>query len=117
LREELKKQDLSLASASSFLNVVCGGMSKNKGVQKMGEIQGKASGSKVRVIAHLTTEQLEAKYPEKQRVTRIIAAKSLLEEELAKAEPSWASVATFRAAAGDGEESGSGEVVDVRRAA
>jgi len=35
---------------------------------------------------------------------------------LAKAEPSWASVATFRAAAGDGEEPGSGEVVDVRRA-
>jgi len=79
LREELKKQDQSLASASSFLNVVCGGTSKDKGSQKTGEIQGKPSGSKVGVIAYLTKEQLEAKYLEKQRVIRIIAAKSLLE--------------------------------------
>jgi len=116
LREELKEQDLSLASASSFLNVVCGRTSKNKGLQKTREIQGKPSGSKVGVIAYLTKEQLEDKYLKKQRVIRIIAAKSLLKEELAKAEPSWAPVATFRAAAGRGEEPGSGEVVDVRRA-
>jgi len=117
VREELKKQDLALGSASSFLNVVCGGTSKDKGSQKTGEMQSKSSGSKIGAIAYLTKEQLEAKYMEKQRVIWIIAAKSLLEEELAKAESSWASVATFGAAAGDGEEPGSGNVVDVRRAA
>jgi len=62
----------------------------------------------------LTKQQFEAKYLAKQRVTRKVAAKCLLEEELAKAKPSWASVATFRAAAGDGEGPGSKEIVDVR---
>jgi len=117
VREELIRQDLSLASASSFLSVVCGGSSKEKGVQKIGEAQGRASGSKVGAITPLTKEQLEAKYLEKKRVTRIVAAKSLLEEELAKAESSWALVATFCVAAGDGEESCSREVVDVHLAA
>jgi len=111
LREELRKQDLSLASASSFLSMVCGGTSKGKGSQKMGELQGKSPGSKGGVIADLTKEQLEAKYLKKQRVIKIMAAKSLVEEELAMAEPSWASVVASRAVAGDGEEPGSGKVV------
>jgi len=55
----------------------------------------------------------EARYLEKQRTTRIIAAKSLLEEELAKPRPSSASIATFRAAAygndGSKKDEGVGE--------
>jgi len=101
LREELRKQDLSLASASSFLNVVCGGASKSKGSQKTGELQSTSAGNEGGVIAELTKEQLEAKYVEKQRVANIMAAKPLVEEEVAKAEPSWALAVASRPVVGE----------------
>jgi len=48
LQDELRRP--SLASASSFLSVICGGTSKDKGVKKTGEVQGRASVSKLGAI-------------------------------------------------------------------
>jgi len=68
-------------------------------MKKKDEVKNKESDMVPGIIPPSIQTRSDARYIEKQRTTRIIAAKSLLEEELAKSGPSLASVATFRAAA------------------
>jgi len=100
------RRDPSLASVSSFLSTVCGGALKDKNVKKKEEAKSRVAESKTGTIPSSTQTRSDARYIERQRLTRITAAKSLLEEELAKAKPSLASIDTFRAAAYGVDRSG-----------
>jgi len=111
LQDELMRRDPSLASVSSFLSTVCEGGSRDKNMKKKNEAKNKADIVTGTIPLSIQTRS-DARYIEKQRTTRIIAVKSLLEEELAKSRPSLASIATFRAAAYGDDRSGKAEGVD-----
>jgi len=116
LQEELIRTEPQLASAYSFMNIVSGGKPTNirrsalaaersphTAIEDAGAVVG------VNAAANVTTEMpsgpslRDVKFAERQRLTRITAAKSLLEEELRKKNPSIVSVATFhREAYGEG---------------
>jgi len=106
LHEELIRREPSLASISSFLNTVCGGTAREKKAEKTEEANIRITENKVTSVTLPIKTRSEMKYMEKQRVSRILVAKTLLEEELAKDEPSLFSIAAFRTAAygGDGSE-------------
>jgi len=108
-----------LASAASFLNVVSGGTSISKTKRKAEATFDRPSGADGDVGADVATDaavttteivadvvaavpsgpsQREIKHAERQRVTRITAAKSLVKDELRKTNPSSASIAAFHKA-------------------
>jgi len=99
LREELIRQDPSLATVASSMSTVCGGSTvETTGKDRVdGEIR--AADPKCATTPGQIQPRTDAKYVERQRLTRITAAKSLLEEELQKTRPSLSSIAAFRAAA------------------
>jgi len=120
VRKELIRTEPHLASAASFLSVVSGGASLSRVEQKTGVTVQRPSAvvcagiANVEVDAAVTTTEIIAgvgaavpsrpslwdiKYAERQRLTRITAAKSLLSDELKKANPSSVSLAAFRKAA------------------
>jgi len=111
LQEELIRTEPQLASAYSFMNIVSGGKPTNANKKGSGveaerspraaiEDAGVVAGADV--VANVTTEMpsgpslRDVKFAERQRLTRITAAKSLLKEQLKKKNPSIASIATFR---------------------
>jgi len=98
---ELRKTDPTLASASSFLDVVTGGGTKRKRSVKEAEDVPATEGGDVPVATKVVDvlPPPSAKYLEKQRTTRILAAESLIRDELRKANPSETSIAAFRKAA------------------
>jgi len=111
LHEELVRREPSLTSISTFLNTVCGGTAREKKSEKTEEANVQILGDKeMSVILRIKTRS-EAKYLEKQRVTRILVAKTLLEEELANDEPSLFLIAVFRKAAYGGDVSEGKETV------
>jgi len=81
-------------------------------MKKKDEVKNKVVDMVTGTIPPSTQTRSDACYIEKQRTTQIIAAKSLLEEELAKSRPSLVSVATFRAAAYGDDRSGKAEGVE-----
>jgi len=109
-QEELRRTEPDLASAASFLDVVTRGAEEGRKLRKDNH-------SSVQPILIVTAEatsvqevspaegrakevsQAEAKYKARQRIIRVTAAKSFLEEELAKVKPCLSSVAAFRKAA------------------
>jgi len=99
LRDELVRQDPSLASAASLLSAVCGRPTEENIDEKRDGERIKAVDPKSAPILEMIQPRTDTKYVERQRLTRITAAKSLLEEELKKKRPSLESVAVFRAAA------------------
>jgi len=104
VQEELRKTDPNLASVSSFLSVVTGAAKRKGGVKEAEDEPIAEAGAKVAstgIVALLTPS---AKYLEQQPKTRIVAAKSLLGDELKKTNPSMVSIAAFRKDA-HGEES------------
>jgi len=103
LQEELIRQDPSLASVSSFLSTVCGGGTRDKNIKKKDEAKNKEADTEIEIIPLSVQTRSEARYMEKQHTNRIVAAKSLLVEELAKARPSAEPIVTFHATA-DGED-------------
>jgi len=134
MQEKLRKIDPTLASASSFLSVVTGGAGRKKNAQavKVAAVAAEVVRKKAKG-AGLVTDEVEnvravvtgvetasttlpgqqqptARYIEKQRTTRIVAAESLLREELKKANSSLASVTTFRKAAYGDESMGKTEL-------
>jgi len=94
LRDEMIRQDPSLATAASFMSTVCGGPT---GKEMRTGVEGEKE----------SQPQPEPKNVERQQLARITAAKSLLEGELRKERPSPEPTATFRAA-----ERGNGTVVE-----
>jgi len=103
-QEELRHSEPGLASAASFHEIVTRGVEEGRRLKKN---EGNLGQSLVTRIAETTVGEaarFQAKYNEKQRTIRITAAKSLLEEELAKTNPFLPSVAAFHKAA-YGEES------------
>jgi len=99
LQQELMKSDPLLASASSFLSVVCGNERTNKNETKTNDENVRMTGTVLCVPLPTNRPQPSARYIEKQRVIRITAAESLLNEELAKNNPLLTSTAAFRKAA------------------
>jgi len=109
-QEELRRTKPDLASAASFLDVVTRGVEEGRKLRKENH-------SSVQPILTVTAEvtsvqevspaearakkvtQAEAKYNARQGIIRVTAAKSLLEEELAKVKPCLPSVVAFRKAA------------------
>jgi len=105
MQVQLRKRDPTLASASSFLDVVTGGGTKRKrSVKEAGNVPATEGGDvpvATKVVDVLPPPS--AKYLEKQRTTCILAAESLIRDELRKVNPSETSIAAFRKAAyGDG---------------
>jgi len=101
-QEELQRSEPDLASAASFREVVMRGMEEGKKLKKHGDGLGQpiALGTTKVVVGDVS--RAEAKYNARQQAIRVTAAKSLLKEELAKANPSLASVSAFpKAAYGD----------------
>jgi len=99
LQQKMMRNDPLLSSASSFLSVVCGGEGRNStGKDKAGKSV-KATETVPRILPIVEAVQPSLRVVEKQRAIRIIAAESLLREELAKIKPVLASVAAFRKAA------------------
>jgi len=99
LRDELIRQDPSLATVTSFMSTVCSGPTlKNTGKDRVDD-KIKATNPKGATTPGQSQPRADAKYVERQRLTRITAAKSLLEEELQKTRPSLESITAFRAAA------------------
>jgi len=91
--------DPTLATASSFVSAVCGGRASKEntdqledgGVNKPPVVKG--------TISDVVNPVMSAAVIEKQRMMRILVAKTMLGEELAKNEPSPASLAVLRKAA------------------
>jgi len=81
------------------MSTVCGGPNLKDTVKDRIDDKIKAMEPKDATTPGQSQSRTDAKYVERQRLTRIIAAKSLLEEELKKKKPSLASIAAFRAAA------------------
>jgi len=104
MQEELRKTDPNLASASSFLSVVTGAAKRKRGVKEAEDEPIADVGAKVAPTGTAALPPPSVKYLEKQRKTRMVAAKSLLRDELKKTNPSLVSIAAFRKAA-YGEES------------
>jgi len=120
VRKELIKTEPHLASAASFLSVVSGVLSFSN-VERKTEATFErpsdvvyAGSADVAADAAVATSEIivdvraavpsgpspwEIKYAERQPVTRITAAKSLLNDELKKMNPSSKSIAAFRKAA------------------
>jgi len=100
MRSEIAKTSLELASVSSFLGTVCG---ERRLTEKDKVV---ADGSVAKLPAHTgaistgRSQEQEQRYTERQRLTRITAAQSLLKEELAKKNPVAAVVNAYRKAAG-----------------
>jgi len=82
--------------ASSFLKVLCGGEGKNRTGKDTTDKIVKSTGTVPRISPTIEMPQPSVRVIEKQRAIRIIAAESLLKEELAKDKPVLASVAAFR---------------------
>jgi len=118
VQKEHIRSEPHYASAASLLNVVSGGVSitKQKTEATFERLSGAdgAVGADVATDAAVTTTEIvanvmaavpsepsqwEIKYAERQWVTRITAAKSLLKDELRKTNPSSSSIAAFRKAA------------------
>jgi len=120
LQEEIIRTEPQLASANSFMNIVSGGKPTNvKGsvviaersphtaIESAGAVVGVDAAAKATTEKPSETSLRNAKFAERQRLTRITAAKSLLKEELRKKNPSIASIATFRRQAyGEGGHEG-----------
>jgi len=106
LHEELIRRETSIASVFLLLNTVCGGTAREKKAEKTDEANIRITENRVMSVTLPTKTRSEAKYIEKQRVTRILVAKTLLEEELAKDDKSLFSITAFCTAAygGDGSE-------------
>jgi len=114
LQDELIRRDPSLASISSFLNTVCGVTAPRKKTEGIEGANVRVTEDKERTAVISTKTRAEEKCLEKQRIKRILVAKTILEEELAKDEPSLFSAAAFRKAAYGGDVSeGEGPVCDV----
>jgi len=99
LRDELMRQDPSLATVASFLSTVCGRLTEESTGKDRDDDKIKTTESKGAPSLGLSQPRTDAKYIERQRLTQITAAKSFLEEKLRKKRPSLESIATFRAAA------------------
>jgi len=95
-QEELRRSEPDLASAASFLNVVTMGVEEGQRLGKASIVVGKPLGTETAEVTVGGVSRAEAKYNENQRRIRIIDAKSLLKEELAKVNSSLASVPHFR---------------------
>jgi len=88
------------------LSTVCGGGTRDKTVKKKDEARSKEADTEIEIIPLSVQTRSEARYMERQRSTKIVAAKSLLVEELTKVRPSADSIVTFHAAADGGDKSG-----------
>jgi len=99
LHEELMRIDPTLATASSFVSTVCGGRVSKENTEKSKDGGAKKSPVVNSVISDVVKPVMSAGVIEKQRVTRILVAKTMLGEELANNEPSPASLAVLRKAA------------------
>jgi len=109
LQQELMRSDPLLASASSFLSVVCGGERKSTDDKNISEANVKMARPAKRVPPTIDRPPMSARCVEKQRVIRITVSESLLKEELAKDNLSLASIAAFRKAAYGDENSSSAD--------
>jgi len=102
VQEELRNKDPTLASASSYLSVVTGGGGgkRKRDVKDAGDVPATGMGDKSSLKEAVGVIPLQsAKFMERQRITRITAAESLISDELKKANLSEASLAAFRKAA------------------
>jgi len=105
MREEIARTNPEFASVSSFLGTVCGEShmtAKDKVSGESGVEETSAEGGKRNTERSIQQEQ---RYIERQRLTRITAAKSLLKEELAKKNPVEAFVNAYRKAPGEANDS------------
>jgi len=93
------RMDPALAAASSFVSTVCGGRVIKENTDKSKDGGVKKSPVVKSAISDVVKPVMSAGVMEKQRVTRILVAKTMLGEELAKDEPSPASLAVLRKAA------------------
>jgi len=98
LQQELIRRDPSFASGSPFLDTVCGRVMNDRVIKETGRAVGEVGDGVVATSTGPTQTQMGARVIEKQRMMRILVAKSMLEEELAKDEPSAASVAVLKLA-------------------
>jgi len=80
LRDELMRQDPSLASAASLLSAVCGRPTEGNTGEKRDDERIKAVEPKSAPTLETIPPRTDPKYVERQRLTQITAAKSLLEE-------------------------------------
>jgi len=98
-QEELQRSKPDLASAASFHEVVIRGMEEGKKLKKNGDGLGQRIATGTTKVAVGEVSRAEAKYNARQQAIRVTTAKSLLKKELAKANPSLASMSAFRKAA------------------
>jgi len=98
-QEELRRSEPSLASVASLHEVVTRGVEEGKRLEKEGGALSQPIGAGTAELAVDEASRAKAKYNARQRMIRVIAAKSLLREELAKVNPLPASVSAFRKAA------------------
>jgi len=99
MQDELRRTDPNLASASSFLSVLTGGTKRKRSVKESENVTVTETETKVVSTKLAVVQPPSVRYLEKQRTTRIVAAESLLRDELKKINPSMTSVAAFRKAA------------------
>jgi len=99
LRDEMIRQDQSLVNVAAFVRTVCGGPTE-KEMGKVGKTdQKQTTEQKVETILSPSQTRMEEEHVERQRLTRIAAEKSLLEEDINKTRPSLESVTTSCVAA------------------
>jgi len=99
LQEELIRRDPSFASGSTMLETESEGAAKDKLIKGASEIVVEVGDRIVEDRMIPTQIRMGARVLENQRKLRILVAKSMLEEELAKDEPSAASVSVLKSAA------------------
>jgi len=94
------RRDPTLATAASFLSLVCDGIRMSKDTpDKHKEREMQKSAIAKSIPSDVAKPLISAEVIEKQRITRILVAKTMLGEELAKDKPSMASLDVLRKAA------------------
>jgi len=99
LQDELAKSDHTLATAASSWDTVCSGVGKDKSSDKPKEVGVKKPTVAKCTLSDVVKPLMSPEVIEKQRATRVLVAKTMLEEELSKEEPSLALLAVLRRAA------------------